>query len=144
MRVDSPNGKKMDMKSVLESRYLNYIIRLIMGIVFIYASYSKILDPVAFSSNIHNCGVTPVYIENLIAIVLPWLELFIGIGLITGIKYRASIDISIYLMWAFIILISQAYLRGKSIDCGCFMNDISPSDAAEKRFDMLKLSLIHI
>ena len=41
-------------------------------------------------------------------------------------------------MWAFIILISQAYLRGKSIDCGCFMNDISPSDAAEKRFDMLK------
>ena len=118
MREDSLNGKKMDMKSILDSSYLNYLLRLIMGIVFIYASYSKILDPVSFSSNIHNFGVTPVYIENLIAIVLPWLELFIGLGLITGIKYRASIDISIYLMWAFIILISQAYLRGKSIDCG--------------------------
>ena len=138
MREDSLNGKKMDMKSILESSYLNYIIRLIMGIVFIYASYSKILDPVSFSSNIHNFGVTPLYIENLIAIVLPWLELFIGLGLITGIKYHASIDISIYLMWAFTFLILQAYLRGKSIDCGCFMTDISASDAAEKRFDMLK------
>ena len=44
-------------------------------------------------------------------------------------------------MIAFILLISQAYLRGKSIDCGCFLNDtsaISIEDAHEKRIDMLK------
>ena len=39
-----------------------------MGTVFIYASYSKILDPVSFSTDIHNYGVTPFYIENLIFI----------------------------------------------------------------------------
>ena len=109
-----------------------------MGIVFIYASYSKILDPISFSNNIQNYGVTPIYIENLISLILPWIELFIGIGLISGIKYKASIDISIYMMIAFILLISQAYLRGKSIDCGCFFNDISAENAATKRFDMLK------
>ncbi len=47
---------------------LKLLIRLFMGIVFIYASYSKILDPVSFSQNIHNYGVTPIFIENIIAL----------------------------------------------------------------------------
>jgi len=115
-----------------------FLIRLIMGIVFIYASYSKILDPTAFSQNIHNYGVTPLFAENIIALTLPWIELFIGLGLIFNIKYDACVDISIYLMVIFIILILQAYLRGKSIDCGCFSNDLSPGEWAEKRWDMLK------
>ena len=109
-----------------------------MGTVFIYASYSKILDPVSFSTDIHNYGVTPFYIENLISLILPWVELFIGLGLISGLKYEASLDLSIYIMILFIFLITQAYLRGKSIDCGCFLSDISLEDAATKRFDMLK------
>ena len=109
-----------------------------MGTVFIYASYSKILDPVSFSTDIHNYVVTPFYIENLISLILPWVELFIGLGLISGLKYEASLDLSIYIMILFIFLITQAYLRGKSIDCGCFLSDISLEDAATKRFDMLK------
>ena len=109
-----------------------------MGTVFIYASYSKILDPVSFSTDIHNYGVTPFYIENLISLILPWMELLIGIGLISGLKYEASIDLSIYMMILFIFLITQAYLRGKSIDCGCFLSDISLEEAETKRFDMLK------
>ena len=109
-----------------------------MGTVFIYASYSKILDPTSFSNNIHNYGVTSIYIENLISLILPWVELFIGLGLISGLKYEASVDLSIYMMILFVFLIAQAYLRGKSIDCGCFLSDISLEDAATKRFDMLK------
>ena len=109
-----------------------------MGIVFIYASYSKILDPLSFSQNIHNYGVTPVFIENIIALTLPWIELFIGLGLIFNVKYDACVDISIFLMFVFIILISQAYLRGKSIDCGCFLNEVSAEDAEAKRWDMIK------
>ena len=115
-----------------------YTIRIIMGIVFIYASYSKILDPATFSQNIHNYGVTPLFIENIIALTLPWVELFIGLGIIFGIKYDSCLDISIFLMILFIILISQAYLRGKSIDCGCFLNEVSLEEAKIKRFDMLK------
>ena len=128
----------MDIQLLMNNKYLNYIIRLVMGLVFIYASYSKILDPVSFSSNIHNYGVTPLYLENILALVIPLIEFIIGFGLITGIRYKASLDISIYMMVLFIVLISQAYLRGKSIDCGCFMNDISPEDAATKRLEMLK------
>ena len=106
-----------------------------MGLVFIIAAYPKILDPNAFSSNIHNYGVTPLYIENLIALILPWIELFIGISLIVKYKYESSLDICIYLMIAFTILISQAYIRGLSIDCGCFLGSDTESDS--KRFWML-------
>ena len=128
----------MNIQLLIDSKYINYSIRLIMGLVFIYASYSKILDPVSFSNSIHNYGVTPLYLENIIALVLPLVEFIVGFSLITGIKYEASLDISIYMMALFILLISQAYFRGKSIDCGCFMSDVSPEDAAIKRFEMLK------
>ena len=114
------------------------LIRLLMGIIFIYASYSKIIDPISFSQNIHNYGVTPLFLENIIALTLPWVELFIGLGLIFNIRYNACLDISIFLMFLFIILILQAYLRGKSIDCGCFSGDLSPGEWSEKRWDMLK------
>ena len=120
------------------SNIILLLIRLLMGLVFIYASYSKIIDPLSFSQNIHNYGVTPFFLENIIALTLPWVELFIGLGLIFRIKYRASLDISIGLMIVFVVLITQAYLRGKSIDCGCFLNEISDQDAIEKRWDMLK------
>ena len=120
---------------------IHYGIRIFMGIIFIYASFDKIIDPNSFSQNIHNYGVSPIYIENIIALILPWIELFIGFGLIFNVKYEAALDISIVLIIAFIILISQAYARGKSIDCGCFLNDpnlISPEEATEKRWEMLK------
>ena len=35
-------------------------------------------------------------------------------------------------------MIGQAYLRGKSIDCGCFSNDLSAQEWGEKRWSMLK------
>ena len=38
----------------------------------------------------------------------------------------------------FIFMISTAYIRGKSIDCGCLLSDLSDSSAAEKRIYMLK------
>ena len=64
---------------------LPYIFRIILGVVFIYASYDKILDPASFSSTIHNFHVTPIYIENLAALIIPWLELIVGVFLILGV-----------------------------------------------------------
>ena len=68
-------------------RSLNFpfVFRLILGVVFIYASYDKILDPAAFSKNIHNFHITPTAVENLAALIIPWLELIIGVFLIFGL-----------------------------------------------------------
>ena len=89
MRVAGPSGGMPGIRNMNFIRSLNLplIFRVILGIVFIYASYDKILNPAAFSKNIHNFHTTDnlVWVENLVALILPWLELIIGIFLIFGV-----------------------------------------------------------
>ena len=96
------------------------ICRLFLGIIFVYASYEKILDPVGFSKNIHNFHITPVSVENLAALIIPWLELIIGVFLIFGLFLEGTTSIIIALLIFFIIILSQAIYRGIDIHCGCF------------------------
>ena len=101
------------------NKYLIICMRLILGTVFLWASFDKILDPASFAKNISNYHVVPFGLENTIAITLPWLEFFIGTGLILGIMVDGSIMISSFLLLLFNILIAQAILRGFNIECGC-------------------------
>ena len=81
----------------IKSLRLPLIFRFILGVVFIYASYEKILDPIEFSKNIHNYHATQIFIENIVALVLPWMELIIGLFLIFGFQvlYRYIQDLLI-------------------------------------------------
>ena len=114
------------------------ISRLILGFIFVYFSWDKILDPAKFADVIKNYDITPFNLEKIIALVLPYLEFIIGSFLILGIFVEASTFISLSLLTFFIIMIGQAYLRGKSIDCGCLLTDLSDSSSSEKRIYMLK------
>ena len=99
------------------------IIRFLLGLIFVYASYDKILDPGNFARDISNYHVVPFGLENTIAIILPWLELIIGLGIIIGVCINASVFITGGLLIVFIILITQAILRGFNIDCGCGLKE---------------------
>ena len=99
------------------------IIRIILGSIFVYASYDKILDPGKFSRDIANYQIVPFGLENSIAIILPWLELLIGFGLIAGIMVDGSAVISGGLLMIFIVFILQAILRGFNIECGCGLKE---------------------
>ena len=103
--------------------WLTVLIRVLLGVIFIYASYDKILDPGKFARDIANYHIIPFGLENLIAIILPWLELFIGIGLIAGLMVDGSSMISGGLMTIFILFILQATLRGFNIECGCGLKE---------------------
>tara|TARA_B100001123_G_scaffold378402_1_gene446485 strand:+ start:66 stop:518 length:453 start_codon:yes stop_codon:yes gene_type:complete len=109
------------MKSL--NKYFIICIRLILGTVFLWASFDKILDPASFAKNISNYHVVPFGLENIIAITLPWLEFFIGTGLILGIMVDGSIMISSFLLLLFNILIAQAIIRGFNIECGCGLKE---------------------
>ena len=109
------------MKSL--NKYFIICIRLILGTVFLWASFDKIIDPASFAKNISNYHVVPFGLENTVAIILPWLEFFIGTGMILGIMVDGSIIISSCLLLLFNILIAQAILRGFNIECGCGLKD---------------------
>ena len=103
--------------------WLIVIIRILLGIIFIYASYDKILDPGIFARDIANYHLIPLGFENLIALIIPWLELFIGIGLVAGLMVDGASMISGSLMALFILFILQATLRGFNIECGCGLKE---------------------
>ncbi len=100
--------------------------RLILGGVFILASLDKIANPGDFASAIGNYHVLPFGLENLLALILPWLELLTGIFIIAGIMVDGAAIMIIIMNMIFIVAISQALARGISIECGCF----SVSEAA--------------
>ena len=104
-------------------RYLIVTTRIILGAVFLWASFGKILEPGDFARSISNYHIVPYGIENIIALILPWLELLIGMGLILGIMVDGSVQISAILLIMFILMIGQAMLRGFNIECGCGLKE---------------------
>ena len=103
--------------------HLYLVIRLLLGAMWVWASLDKIQDPAQFSRDIANYHVIPFGLENLSAIVVPWLELLIGMGLIAGVMVSGAALVSTGLMLLFIVLISQAILRGFNIECGCGLKE---------------------
>ena len=118
--------------------FIPSISRLVLGFIFIYFSWDKILDPKLFANMIRNYDIIPFGFENLIALILPYVEFMVGTFLVLGVFLDISAIVSTALLVMFILMIGQAYLRGKSIDCGCLLSDLSDSSSSEKRVYMIK------
>jgi len=112
------------MKKILNNPYLSLIARLVVSWVFIYAAIGKITDPQTFAKEISNYAVMPTFSINIIALVLPWIELFSGILLATGVRIKANAFITGGLLLVFVILVLSAMFRGLNINCGCFSHRI--------------------
>ena len=108
------------MRRVIDNDYLTMMFRIILGVIFIIASYYKITDPLSFAKSIWYYHMVPGSLINLMALVLPWVELLAGIGLIVGVGYRGSLLLITLLTAVFIAALISAVARGLSIDCGCF------------------------
>jgi len=100
--------------------WLIFCIRLIIGGFFIYASVDKIFNPDAFAKIIHNYRILPPELINLLAIILPWIELVTGISLIIGFKYQGANMLILAMLIVFIAALIASYARGLNINCGCF------------------------
>ncbi len=105
------------------NKYLTLFFRIVVGGIFLWASFDKIIDPAKFARDISNYHIVPLGLENTIALILPWLEFFIGTGLIIGVMVDGSIIISSVLLITFNIMIAQAMARGFNIDCGCGLKE---------------------
>ncbi len=112
------------MKEILSNKYLQLAARLIVGFIFVYAGIGKIAEPETFANEIFKYHILPDFPINIIALVLPWLELVIGIFLIAGIRIRASATIASISMLVFLIAILSAMFRGLDINCGCFADKV--------------------
>jgi uncharacterized membrane protein YphA (DoxX/SURF4 family) len=99
---------------------LSLIARLILGAIFIYAAIDKILHPEAFAKAVYNYRILPHLLINSTAIVLPWLELILGIFLVLGLFREGGVGLVTFLLLVFLGAMAFNLARGLNIDCGCF------------------------
>ena len=100
--------------------WLTFVFRLILGGVLLVAGGLKVTDPYASATSVRAYQILPVDLANFLGFVLPFAEVVIGIFLIVGIWVRLNAIAGGALMVMFIIAIGQAWIRGISLDCGCF------------------------
>ena len=61
-----------------------------LGGLFVWASWHKIAMPQNFAVDIATYDILPLALVNIVAIVLPWVELTAGLMLLAGFKVRAG------------------------------------------------------
>jgi uncharacterized membrane protein YphA (DoxX/SURF4 family) len=97
------------------------VLRLLLGLVFAYAAYTKLRQPwMLFAMSIDAYQILPQWAVLLLGHWLPWVELAIGVCLIAGVLLRYTAAAASVLLVAFFALMTRAFLKGMSIDCGCF------------------------
>jgi uncharacterized membrane protein YphA (DoxX/SURF4 family) len=108
------------LKEMVSSRYLAFLLRVLLGSFFLYASMSKIPYPAQFAEAVANYRLVPFSLLNLGAVILPWVEFVCGLFLIIGFMSRAcTILIGLMLiMFNAMVLINMYW--GAPITCGCY------------------------
>jgi uncharacterized membrane protein YphA (DoxX/SURF4 family) len=108
-------------KKVLLSPKLDLIIRLVIGSVFVYAGFIKLIDPKAFAKVISQYDIVPDILLPVVAIGLPAAEFLAGLGLVLNI--RGSLAVIFNLLVFFIMLLGYGIFNDMNIDCGCFSTE---------------------
>ncbi len=112
------SGNKMG--PVIFGKPIVFWIRLSLGAVFIVASLDKIHHPAAFARMIYNYQILPDSLINIMAIVLPWLEVLLGLLLIAGTWLPGAVALTNLLLVTFFAALIFNTARGLDVHCGCF------------------------
>ena len=100
--------------------WIQRVLRLIIGGIFVYASLDKIVRPDRLAEIIMNYQILPFDMVNISAIWLPYLELLVGVFVITRVWLRACSLLLIGLSFLYISAILSALTRHIPLVCGCF------------------------
>ena len=106
--------------SLLQNRYLNLALRLLLGAMFVYAAWDKVFHPQQFAISVRAYQIVPVAVSNLFALSLAWAELIAGAMLLLGIFTRKAAGAVFILLATFVVALGTVLVRGMVIDCGCF------------------------
>jgi len=112
--------------------------RVLLGVIFIYAGYSKAFLPnhtfwpffflkFSISTNLANFALQVEAFKllsasgvQLVAHTLPFTEIALGLLVLTGWKLRIWGVLLTAIMVGFFVVVLRAYLLHMDINCGCF------------------------
>ncbi len=95
------------------------LLEIILGGLFFYAGYLKLLHPEDFAEAVLAYRLLPAALVGAATAVLPWLEVAAGLGLAVGLKKRSCLLLLGLLTGVFLLVMLITLARGLKIDCGC-------------------------
>lgn len=106
--------------------------RLGLAGIWLVSGALKALDPLQTAVAVDAYDVLPPIGVEVVAALLPWVEIALGVLLLVGLGTRLVGLLSALLMLGFLAGVTQAWARGLSIDCGCFGGggEVAPGETA--------------
>ena len=119
-------------------RAIIWIGRLVLGGIFVYAGFSKLLMPnthlwpmfvlrfslsmniSSFAQQVESYKMISPEASQLVAHTLPFVEIVLGLLLLIGWRLRIWATAITALMVGFLAVVTRAYLLHMDINCGCF------------------------
>lgn len=135
---------KISMRKFLNNSYLNLLLRLFIGLVFLFSSISKIGIPDEFAKEIANYHIVPNIFINIFAITMPWIELCCALFIILGLRLKSSSFVLAILIAVFNLAIIIAMAKGLNINCGCHTKIMAEQVGFTKLFENTLLILIAV
>jgi putative oxidoreductase len=109
------------LKAVAANGTVILVFRLILAAFFLVSSYGKLVDIERYSVDaVYNFGVLPMVLARPFGLVMPFIELLCGLGLLFGVLTRLSALGVALMSIAFFIAKAIVLSQGRSIECGCF------------------------
>ncbi len=129
---------------MMESSPLNlrraviWIGRLVLGGIFVYAGFSKLLMPnthfwpmfvlkfsismniSSFAQQVESYKLISPQASQVVAHTLPFVEIVLGLLLLIGWRLRIWATAITAIMVGFLAVVTRAYLLHMDINCGCF------------------------
>ena len=119
-------------------RAIIWIGRLVLGGIFVYAGFSKLLMPnthlwpmfvlkfsistnmSSFAQQVESYKLISPEASQVVAHALPFVEIVLGLLLLIGWRLRIWATAITAIMVGFLAVVTRAYLLHMDINCGCF------------------------
>lgn len=118
--------------------WLGTVIRLVLGVLWLWSGWSKLHDPRTVVQTVRAYDATPEWLSKAIGYGLPMLEVSLGVLLVVGVAVRVSAIVSASLFVVFLIGIVEVAARGIKLDCGCFGGGGATTGSTQYTLDVLR------
>ncbi len=111
-------------------RIVSWVLSLVLGGVFFYAGISKVSMPPNFALDIMNYRIVPWPVAVVMAVFLPWVEIFSALGLLLPGLRKGALLLMAAMLLMFLAALASAAVRQLDITCGCFgdsMGEVVPA-----------------
>lgn len=110
----------MTIKQILCGPALFVLTRIVLGGIFLWAGLIKMPYLLGLVDTIKAYDLVPHFMAPPLAIVMPGVEIVVGVCLLLGVWTRSSAFVSLLMLSVFSFALGVNIYRGADIDCGCF------------------------